>query len=344
MAGSLPRGIRKRGNSFHIDITHKGKRLTATCNSLIDARRQKAEFQHKLYSGEGNLEALKRRGKSWTVAEGLEYTARVAWSRIVTRDQMVKFGLEAVEFFGKGRPLHSITTEAIDHWVLELEAKRLSDSSINHRIAAISKIMNVALDRGGLDARPKMPRKRQHETRFRIVTKEEEGRLLFFMRQCGFDIQADAITTLVDTGMRVGELLRIKERDIDMRESLIHTWQTKTQAPRTIPMTRRVREAVRSRLTGHPSHRLFPLGRYDLYKAWDRARARMDLIEDQYFTINALRHTCASRLVLMGVNLKVVQNWMGHKSYQSTLRYAHLVPENLQQARLALEEFGMREI
>ncbi len=46
----------------------------------------------------------------------------------------------------------------------------------------------------------------------------------------------------------------------------------------------------------------------------------------------------------MGINLKVVQNWMGHKSYQSTLRYAHLVPENLQQAKLALEKFGRRNI
>ncbi|MGY9014550.1 MAG: tyrosine-type recombinase/integrase [Rhodospirillales bacterium] len=54
----------------------------------------------------------------------------------------------------------------------------------------------------------------------------------------------------------------------------------------------------------------------------------------------ALRHTCASRIVQKGVNLKVVQSWMGHKSYRSTLRYAHLVPENLQQARLALESYS----
>ena len=40
-------------------------------------------------------------------------------------------------------------------------------------------------------------------------------------------------------------------------------------------------------------------------------------------------HTCVSRLVQRGVGLKVVQQWMGHKSIQITLRYAHLAPSNL---------------
>jgi integrase len=340
MAGSLPKGIRRRGNSFHVDITRKGVRLTATCHSLLDAQTKKAEFQHKLYSGKGDLEALRKRGKSWTIAEGLEYTARVAWSRAVSRDKMIRMGQEAVAFFGQGRPLNSITTEAIDQWLLTLEAKRLADSSINHRIAAISKIMHVALDRGGLDAIPRMPRRRQYQTRFRIVTKDEETRLLFFMGKCGFELQADAVVTLADTGMRVGELLRLKERDVDLEQNLIHIWQTKTRVPRTAPMTQRVHKTVRKRLTSHPSHRVFPINRYDLYKAWERARSKLELTDDPHFTVNALRHTCASRLVMMGVNLRIVQEWMGHKSYQSTLKYAHLVPETMEKARLALERFG----
>lgn len=344
MAGSLPKGIRRRGNSFHVDITRNGKRLNATCQSLLEARQKKAEFEHQLYSGKAVLEALKKRGKSWTLAEGVEYTARTAWSRAVTRDKMVKFGLEAVEFFGKNRPLNSITTEGVDHWVFELETKRLSDSSINQRIAVISKIMNVAMERGGLDAKPKMPRKHHHETRFRIVSKGEENRLLFILRQMGFDLQADAVVALLDTGMRVGELLKVHERDISLHDNYIHAWQSKTQAPRSIPMTRRVRQVVVKRLTGHPGNLVFPMRHYDLYKAWDRARARMNLIDDPHFTMHALRHTCASRLVMMGVNLRIVQDWMGHKAYESTLRYAHLVPETLEQAKLALEKFERREI
>ena len=38
------------------------------------------------------------------------------------------------------------------------------------------------------------------------------------------------------------------------------------------------------------------------------------------------------------MNLRFVQEWTGHKSYQSTLQYAHLVPVTLEKARLALVE------
>jgi len=39
-----------------------------------------------------------------------------------------------------------------------------------------------------------------------------------------------------------------------------------------------------------------------------------------------LRHTLASRLVMAGVDLRTVQELMGHHSYEITLRYAHLAP------------------
>ena len=45
-----------------------------------------------------------------------------------------------------------------------------------------------------------------------------------------------------------------------------------------------------------------------------------------------LRHTFASHLVMAGVDLPMVQQFMGHRTIQMTMRYAHLAPQHLRSA------------
>lgn len=49
----------------------------------------------------------------------------------------------------------------------------------------------------------------------------------------------------------------------------------------------------------------------------------------RHFTWHDLRHTFASRLVMKGVDLRKIQELMGHKTIQMTCRYAHLAPRDL---------------
>src|SRR5262249_39719315 len=52
---------------------------------------------------------------------------------------------------------------------------------------------------------------------------------------------------------------------------------------------------------------------------------------------HVLRHTFASRLVMAGVDLRTVQELMGHKSILMTMRYAHLSPDHKRAAMESLE-------
>src|SRR5262249_9119696 len=52
---------------------------------------------------------------------------------------------------------------------------------------------------------------------------------------------------------------------------------------------------------------------------------------------HVLRHTFGSRLVMAGVDLRTVQELMGHKSILMTMRYAHLSPDHKRAAMETLE-------
>ena len=70
------------------------------------------------------------------------------------------------------------------------------------------------------------------------------------------------------------------------------------------------------------AERLFP----NITPRWFTEAVREVKLED--FTWHELGHTFASRLVMAGVDIRTVQELMGHKSITITMRYAHLSPQH----------------
>lgn len=349
MADQLPKGIRRRGHSYLVDVSHRGQRRTATCASLAEAKDKQDELRYELKAG-GSVSTPSR--GMWTIGQAYDHTCALpapeGWRNSKAEDTAIKYARQVVEYFGKDRKLDGIDRPAIIEFTRQLEAKGNADSTINKKLSALSKMMSVAVMEGRLKASVKMPRRRTDSTRLRYLEPEEEQTLLAAFRARGEELVADIVAVLIDTGMRNGELWRLTPADVDFKTGAIHVWITKGGAHRTVYMTKRVRDILTERME-YPSIKhgfvrpntqpFFPVDNFWLLNRWNSVRAALGYANDPDFVPYMCRHTCATRLVKAGVDLRRVQEWMGHKTIQVTVRYAKLAPTDLLPAVSALEGY-----
>ncbi|MDH5667209.1 MAG: site-specific integrase [Nitrospira sp.] len=319
-------GIRARGPNYLIDVTVNGVRRTATRHTREEAEIAEAKLRADLLKTAGRATDQ----GTWTLAQALERTASVSWSDRVSGAKLTRNAEMAVEFFGPATSLTEITPDKLDEYAAHLARQGNASGTINRKLAAVSKMLTIAVARGKLAKKPTVPRRREGEGRVRFLSEQEEAACLGLLTQWDKTDHLDAFVVLIDTGLRGGEVWRLEGRDCDIDRGLITVWQTKNGKPRTVPMSDRVKPILEHRRMLYPIGPLFPgMDNYRFERTWDRMRTILGFSEDVQFVPYALRHTCASRLVQRGVNLRVVQEWMGHKTITVTQRYAHLSPTDL---------------
>ena len=236
--------------------------------------------------------------------------------------------------------LSEINEDVIYDYVAKLEATGVRQSTINRHLAALKTILRFKRQQSDHIRLAKEPK-----GRIRVITIPEEKMILQLIRGVNLNQRnlfypetADLIIILLDTGMRLGEAISMKYKDINFASNLISIWINKGEKPRSIPMTKRVKAILELRMGTNVSQP-FTITRHQAGHAWNWARKNMGLEHDKEFVMHALRHTCASRLVNKGVDLYVVKEYLGHSSIQVTERYAHLSPDKLAYAAGILEEY-----
>src|SRR5215217_3080179 len=96
-------------------------------------------------------------------------------------------------------------------------------------------------------------------------------------------------------------------------------------------MTERVKEVIKLPPTEgrRPKGPFTKLSQAQFRAIWNDAKAEVGLGADDQVVPHILRHTCASRLVQGGIDIRRVQMWLGHQTLSMTMRYAHLATNDL---------------
>jgi integrase len=130
------------------------------------------------------------------------------------------------------------------------------------------------------------------------------------------------LVLLVETGMRRGELLSIRWRDVDFANSTVLILTTKNGHPRRIPLTPNALKTLEALPRRYK--KVFPVTPNAVRLAWERLRARAGLTD---LRLHDLRHEAVSRFFELGLSVPEVAMISGHREPWMLSRYTHLQPE-----------------
>ena len=233
-----------------------------------------------------------------------------------------------------GERFSVLDQNTVDHLIGKLRERGNSNATINRKMAALSKLLRKAYKMGNIHSLPEFRRQKERAGRIRFLEQEEEARLFAAIRARDEDCYRLSVF-LVDTGCRLGEAIGLIWNDIQVPR--VSFWITKSGRSRTVPLTGRAIETLK--VEGPRKKGPFAMLNQAGYRAvWNDAKAAVGLGTDTQVVPHILRHTCASRLVQGGIDIRRVQMWLGHQTLSMTMRYAHLATNDLDSCVVVLEK------
>jgi integrase/recombinase XerD len=156
--------------------------------------------------------------------------------------------------------------------------------------------------------------------------------------------------TVYSLGLRLAEGLRLQVGDIDSARMRVHVHRGKGAKDRFVPLPSHSLRLLREYWVTHrnplwlfpaptkdpqgaPADR--PLFRTSVQKAMRRVVEQLGL--RKAVSIHTLRHSYATHLLEAGVNLRLIQQYLGHSSLKTTMVYLHLTTASQEQAVARIE-------
>jgi integrase len=231
----------------------------------------------------------------------------------------------------------------------------LSNNSKNHIMVLLHGVFARACKVWSLPVNPVAAVER-HPTRLsgdiEVFSPEEVWALV---RAAESEQDAALFLTAAFTGLRLGELIALRWRDIDFAGSLVRVRSSWSVGALTTPKSGKVRSVplapeVAQALAKLSQRELFAgeddlvfagaIGSYlddsALRRRYKRALKRAGLRQLRF---HDLRHTFGTRMIAKA-DIRRVQEWMGHADIQTTMRYLHYAPRE-EDARLVAEAFAV---
>jgi len=327
--------VYQRGGVWYLDCSFNGRRIrkpagTTKKEALLHLARE-IQIQMNAES-DISLEELNTKPFDELCNEYLIHSKSHKKPSSFIRDQGM---VETLKEEYKDKPIGTITPYDLEkHKVVRIE--EVSQSTVNRELTCIKHMFNMAVEWGYL--------KNNH---LRIVRnfKEPPGRLRYLtnteieqlVNACADHLRPIVITAL-NTGCRRGEILNLTWADVDLENRFITIRKSKNNEIKIIPLNDVLYGVLVSLPKNGNSQPVFAgtdgKPYVDIKRSFATALKKAGIKD---FRFHDLRHTFASQLAMAGVDIRTIQELMGHKDIRMTLRYSHLSDAHLREAVRKLE-------
>lgn len=180
-----------------------------------------------------------------------------------------------------------------------------------------------------------------------VLTVEEVQRIMSTIRRDRFRAY---FWTVYSCGLRLNEALALQVGDIDSQRMRIHVHRGKGAKDRLVPLPAATLDVLREYWKTHRhATLLFPKTtqqggvvsgtRQTMHESTVQGALRRVVVELQFtrnISVHCLRHSYATHLLEAGVNLRLLQQYLGHSSLKTTARYLHLTNHGQENALLKI--------
>jgi integrase/recombinase XerD len=231
-----------------------------------------------------------------------------------------------------GRPPDQLSDEEVRGYFLYLQNERqVASNTYNVAFNGIKFFYTHTLGRPWPTALNLVLQRRVHKLPV-VLSQEEVTRTLHAVRQPHYRV---CLSTIYGCGLRLQEGIGLTVDAVDGERKLVHVRQGKGQRDRYVPLPEPILLLLRNYWQLHRNpHWLFPSPRPDLRHATEplddsglgrafKAALRAAGVQKPA-TVHTLRHSYATHLLEAGVNLRLIQTYLGHQSITTTQIYTHL--------------------
>jgi site-specific recombinase XerD len=248
--------------------------------------------------------------------------------------------VRAVKNFSKhfGKSPDKLTFEDVRQYQLSLVGRGLGPQAVNQIMCALRFFYKTTM--GIKDAHNHITLARRSDPLPAILSREEVSRFLQAARSVKY---RTAFAIIYAAGLRVSELVSLTIRDIDSARMVIHVRQGKGRKDRYVMLSDQLLDLLRSYWKiDRPPHWLFSGAdpqRHITARQLERVCRQTAEVAGlgKNVTVHTLRHCFATHLLEQGVDIRVIQDLLGHRHINATSRYARVAINTIRQIQSPLE-------